>query len=736
MKVIHLTSGGDVGGAKTHVLSVVRGLNQTERAELVCFTEGAFAQEARALGIPTTVMDGGVLSTLGRLARRIRDEGYDLVHCHGARANMYGALLGRRLAVPVVTTVHSDPRLDYMGRPLRNLVNGSINRLALRRMSYLIGVSDVMSELLIGRGFDPQGVYTLYNGVEFTPQRPTVPRAEFLRRLGVAFDEKTVIFGIAARISPVKDLSTLIRAFSGAVQRVPNIRLIIAGDGEQADEIRALAASTCPKGSVYFVGWLEDTDSFYEALDVNLLTSVSETFPYALTEGAKHRCATIASRVGGVPHLIDDEINGLIFPAQNAGQLADDMVRLAGDRALRERFGNRLYEKTRQKFSVEATVERQKEIYRSILRRQDRLGRKRDGVMICGAYGRKNAGDEGILEAVTCALRKDDPELPICVISRRPMETKMQFRVDACHSFDVFAWLRMMRKTALYLSGGGSLIQDVTSSRSLLYYMYHLRAAKRRGAAVMLYGCGVGPVRQEKNRRLAGKLLNRYVDCIALRDSGSVEELKRLGVTRPPVYLTADPALLLPPPEPDFEAAWLLSQGFSAEKDYFMVALRPWEGIEEKLPIIKTQIERIAAERGCEPVLFALEPGRDRPLLDRFAATLSCPVRVVSAPERWDALISLIRRMQAVVSMRLHPLVFAAGQGIPVAGISYDPKVRGFLADLGGADCCEIGELDETRAAELFDSVFTAQSADVAALRARAERNAELARQLLEKMKK
>ena len=70
MKVIHLTSGGDVGGAKTHVLSVVRGLNQTERAELVCFTEGAFAQEARALGIPTTVMDGGVLSTLKRLARR------------------------------------------------------------------------------------------------------------------------------------------------------------------------------------------------------------------------------------------------------------------------------------------------------------------------------------------------------------------------------------------------------------------------------------------------------------------------------------------------------------------------------------------------------------------------------------------------------------------------------------------------------------------------------------------
>ena len=87
------------------------------------------------------------------------------------------------------------------------------------------------------------------------------------------------MFGIAARISPVKDMTTLVRAFAAAVKQAPDVRLVIAGDGEQAGEIRALAKELCPEGTVFFPGWLEDVNSFYQALDVNVLTSLSETFP-------------------------------------------------------------------------------------------------------------------------------------------------------------------------------------------------------------------------------------------------------------------------------------------------------------------------------------------------------------------------------------------------------------------------------------------------------------------------
>ena len=143
MKVIHLISGGDSGGAKTHVLSLLQNLNKTITAQLVCFRDGPFAEEARAMGIPTMICGGNNIPHLRReLADYIREGGYQLIHCHGSRANMIGALLRKPTGLPVVSTVHSDYKLDYMGRPFARLTFGAINAWALRHLDYRIGVSD------------------------------------------------------------------------------------------------------------------------------------------------------------------------------------------------------------------------------------------------------------------------------------------------------------------------------------------------------------------------------------------------------------------------------------------------------------------------------------------------------------------------------------------------------------------------------------------------------------------
>lgn len=132
MKVIHLISGGDTGGAKTHVHSLLQGLSRHIQADMVCFMDGPFTQEARALGISVQVISHrNPLRTLRELRARVAAEGYDIIHCHGSRGNMLGAMLGRATGLPVVTTVHSDYRLDYMGRPLSRLTYGTINALSL-----------------------------------------------------------------------------------------------------------------------------------------------------------------------------------------------------------------------------------------------------------------------------------------------------------------------------------------------------------------------------------------------------------------------------------------------------------------------------------------------------------------------------------------------------------------------------------------------------------------------------
>ena len=235
MKVIHLISGGDSGGAKTHVLSLLQSLNHSITAQLVCFREGAFAQEARDMGIPTRICGGNNIPHLLReLTAYIRTEGFELIHCHGSRANMIGALLQKRTGVPVVSTVHSDYRLDYMGRPFSRLTFGTINAWALRQLDYRIGVSDAMVDLLIRRGFPADRFYAIYNGIDFTPPPPQGDRLAYLRDLGAQAEEDSVVVGIAARLNPVKDMSTLIRGFARGHAACPRLRLVIAGDGRGA----------------------------------------------------------------------------------------------------------------------------------------------------------------------------------------------------------------------------------------------------------------------------------------------------------------------------------------------------------------------------------------------------------------------------------------------------------------------------------------------------------------------
>ena len=257
MKVIHLISGGDSGGAKTHVLSLLQHLNQTITAQLVCFRDGPFAEEARQMGIPTMICGGNnVFRTRRKLAAYIREGGYEIIHCHGSRANMIGAMLRKVTGLPVVTTVHSDYRLDYMGRPLSHLTFGTINALALRRLDYRIGVSDAMVDLLISRGFPADRFYTIYNGIDFTPPPTQGDRLEYLRSLGADVDENSVVVGIAARMNPVKDMATLVRGFAAGHAKCPRLRLLIAGDGPEKDKLTALAAELGVERQVCFAGWI------------------------------------------------------------------------------------------------------------------------------------------------------------------------------------------------------------------------------------------------------------------------------------------------------------------------------------------------------------------------------------------------------------------------------------------------------------------------------------------------
>ena len=741
MKVIHLISGGDTGGARTHVHLLLKHLNMDAEATLVCFTDGPFAQDAAALGIPTVVMEGSLPTVLRRLKAMIRDGGYEIVHCHGSRGNLIGALLKPLISVPCVSTVHSDPKLDYMGRPAARLIYGTLNQLAQRRMDYHIGVSDAMRELLISRGFPASRVFTIYNGVEFPDgedARAPFDRQAFFRRFGLDAPEDAIVVGIAARLHPVKDYPTLLRAFAAAWAEHPRLRLLIAGDGQEREALEALTGELGIRDVVCFAGWMTEMEDFYRAIDINALTSLSETFPYAITEGARERRCIVSSRVGGVPALVSDGETGLLFEPGDADTLAAHLSALAASPELRERLGENIYQKAKADFSAAATCRRQMEIYRQILRTEERRrSGERFGVLICGAYGMRNAGDEAVLNAVVSEMRTIDREMPISVMSRRVKETALRCGVDAIYTFDIPRILRTMRRSELYINGGGSLLQDVTSSRSLWYYLFTLRAAKRRGCKVMMYGCGVGPIRRAGNRRLTARVVQQSVDAVTLREENSLEELRILGVTVPEITVASDPALSLPPTTEAETDRLMRKLGIDPAGSYFCLSLRRWPGMKDKYALFAAAADYAWETYGMQPVLLSVNPIQDDRTAEHIRERIQAPAILIQEPMDTAEMVGLIGRMRAVMAMRLHVLIFAASRAVPLAAVSYDPKVASFLDYLEQTNYVEYEAL--TSEEQLRALVDAAASADREALRGATERimeierrNPETARRLLE----
>lgn len=340
---------------------------------LACFLPGAFLDQARALGIDARLYAQRSrfdLSVVKGLAHLCTEEGVSLIHSHGARANFVTALLRRRLAVPAITTVHSDYLLDFVGNPYKRLVFTMLNSWALRRFDRYLAVTGQFKEMLAGRGFPGPRIDVVYNGLDFGRPVQVEPREEFLARHNVPASEHDVIVGCLGRLHPVKGQDVLLAAVARLLGSEPlrgRLRLLLAGEdqvgGVWADRARRLEVGD----RVHFLGHLGDGLSFLNALDVHVLPSRSESLPYALLEAAQVRTACVATAVGGIPEIILDGVTGLLVPPEDAGALAAAILRLAADPDLRRRMGQELHSHAAARFSIDGMVETHLQVYRELL---------------------------------------------------------------------------------------------------------------------------------------------------------------------------------------------------------------------------------------------------------------------------------------------------------------------------------------------------------------------------------
>lgn len=366
------------------------------------------------------------------------------------------------------------------------------------------------------------------------------------------------------------------------------------------------------------------------------------------------------------------------------------------------------------------------------------FNRGRARVLISGYYGFGNLGDEALLEAIIRSLRQRAPDLAITVLSADPVKTARTYEVQAVHRLNPRAVLEALRSTDLLLSGGGTLLQDKTSLRSLIYYASIVHAARRLGKAVMIYANGLGPLTTRTGRHIARRTLE-IVDRITLRDELSLADMEALGARpRQPVEVTADPAFSLEPSGPD-----RLQHIFSAENipegGLIIVSLRPWGRNVGYVKEVVAGLRNFTGDRDLSVVVLPMHRQKDLEISRRVAESLGRKAIVLENAYPPRDVLALLGSATLVVAMRLHTLIMAASQGVPAAGIVYDPKVAGFLKDMGLPSAGPVEHLTATdltlTLADLLhrrDEVSLTLQKEKDRLAGLAERNAQLALSLLE----
>lgn len=299
-------------------------------------------------------------------------------------------------------------------------------------------------------------------------------------------------------------------------------------------------------------------------------------------------------------------------------------------------------------------------------------------IALSGYYGFDNAGDEALLSAITSSIKKIEPSAEFVVFSGHPQRTAALHNIRAVHYMKPWQLLRELRQADLLISGGGSIFQDVTSARTLPYYISVVALARLLGTPVIFYAQGVGPINRSFSKFLM-RLVANHVNLITLRDRDSALFLEEIGVVRPPLVITSDPVFSLEPEDTDQVAMQELFEHSGLDKQTVVgVSVRKWTALEGYQNELASLLDDLA-ERGCRVIFIPMAYPEDLTASRKVMELMRHDALLIDKHLSSKEHLALIAHLDLMIAMRLHALIFAASRGIPFAGISYDPKIDAFL---------------------------------------------------------
>lgn len=293
-----------------------------------------------------------------RLALILKRRQCQLIHYHDAHAVMLGALASRLAKVPL--------------RVLTRRVDFPLNENPVSRWKYqknidaFIAVSTGVRDVLVEGGIDRKRIYIVPDGIDFTPYEENKEKGVLRRELN--FSSTDYVVGIVAHLADHKGHKYLIEAVRLLKEKLPEVRLIIVGEGPLKLELTRQVKDFHLEDVVFFLGFREDIPRILASLDLFVLSSHMEGLGSSLLEAMASRLPVVATRVGGIPDVVIHQETGLLVPPKNPAALAEAILEMYRHRDKAREMGQRGYEVVHQKFSAEAMAAKVIEVYRKLFK--------------------------------------------------------------------------------------------------------------------------------------------------------------------------------------------------------------------------------------------------------------------------------------------------------------------------------------------------------------------------------
>jgi polysaccharide pyruvyl transferase CsaB len=304
-------------------------------------------------------------------------------------------------------------------------------------------------------------------------------------------------------------------------------------------------------------------------------------------------------------------------------------------------------------------------------------------ILLAGYYGFGNLGDEAILEMTIKQILEITDRNNITVLSGDKDVTRKKYNINTIDRYNVFSIVNKLMKSDAIVFGGGSLLQDITSKRSIYYYLFLIRLAKIMNNKVIMLSQGIGPIVNENSRKAVQRTL-ALVDYITVRDKHSKEYLEGIGMDTNKISLSTDPVINLKAGEN------YVAKHSGRKKICF--SLRNWKNTDVSQKISKLALKLIENNMECYFIPFYYN--EDLELIDDVEKNIG--EKAVYYKERLTTgeAFDIIRSMDVLVGVRLHSLIFAAAANVPFAAVSYDHKVDHFANSVNMKVACSIDNID------------------------------------------